>query len=125
MPVGTPIITIRSLALAFSLGFEFFPTKGKKCRWSSPDALQVVLQKLGTHCSIFVEQGIVPLFDFFPKGLQALVGLLVRCLPSLHAPLVGLGAFACGYHDVRSVYGDTTKDCRCAVRFGLVLIDVE
>ena len=125
MSVGTSIVAVRSLTLAFSLGFEFFCTKGKKGRRISPDALQVVLQKLGTHRSIFVEQGVVPLFDFFPKGLQALVGLLVRCLPSLHAPIVGSGAFACGYHHVRSVYGDTTKDCRCAVRFDLALIDIE
>ena len=74
MSVGTSIIAIRPLSLAFPLDSEFFCTKGKKSCRSSPDALQVVLQKLGTHYSIFVEQCIVPLFDFFPKGLQALVG---------------------------------------------------
>ena len=125
MPVGTSVVAIRSLALAFSLGFEFVCTKGKKCCRSFPDALQIVLQKFSTHRSIFVEQGIVPLFDFFSKGLQALIGLLVRCFSSLHTPIVRSCAFACGYHDVRSVNGDAAKDCRCAVRFGLVLIDIE
>ncbi|KXB36181.1 hypothetical protein HMPREF1869_00792, partial [Bacteroidales bacterium KA00251] len=56
---------------------------------------------------------------------QALVGLLLLCLPSLHAPIVGDRAFACGYHHACSIYGDTAKDCRCATCFGLALIDVE
>ena len=123
--IGVPIIFIRPRTTAFSLGFEFFHTKSKQGRWSFPDTLQVVLQQLGTHCSILVKQDIVALFDFLPKCLQALVGLLLLCLPSLHAPIVGGSAFACGYHRARSVYGNTAKDCRCAVCFDLALIDVE
>ena len=82
--VGTSIVATRSHTLAFSLDFEFFGTKSKECCRISPDALQVVLQMLGTHRSIFVEQYTVPLFDFLPKGFQALVYLLVCCLSSLH-----------------------------------------
>lgn len=124
-PIGVPIVPIRPRTTAFSLGFEFFCTKSQQGRWSFPDTLQVVLQQLGTYCSILLKQGIVALFDFLPKGLQALVGLLLLCLPLLHAPIVGGSAFACGYHHASSVYGDTAKDCRCAVCFDLALIDVE
>ena len=63
--------------------------------------------------------------QFIAQGLQALIDFLVRCLPSLHAPIVGGSAFACGYHRARSIYGNTAKDCRCAVCFDLALIDVE
>ena len=125
MSVGTPIVAIRSLALTFSLGFEFFRTKSRQGCWSFPDILRIVLQQLGTHRSIFIKRSIAPLLNSFPKGLQALVGLLVRCFFSLHALIVRSRAFSSAYHYVRSVYGDTTKDCRCAVRFSLVLIDIE
>ena len=124
-PIGMPIVSIRTRTTAFSLGFEFFRTKSQQGRWSFPDTLQVVLQQLGTHCSIFVEQGVVTLFDILPKCLQALVGLLLLCRPSLHALLVRGSAFACGYNYALSVYGNTAKDCRCAVCFDLALIDIE
>ena len=123
--IGIPIVSIRPRTTAFSLGVEFFRTKSEQGRWSFPETLLVVLQQLGTHCSIFVKQSVVALFDILPKGLQALVGLLLLCLPSLHAPIVWGGAFACGYNRTLSVYGNTTKDCRCAVRFDLALIDIE
>ena len=123
--IGVQIVPIRPRTTAFSLGFEFFRTKSQQGRWSFPDTLQVVLQQLGTHCSIFVEQGVIALFYILPKGLQALVGLLLLCSPSLHAPILWGSAFACGYHRALSIYGNTAKDCRCAVCFGLALIDVE
>lgn len=123
--IGLPIVPIRPRTTALSLGFEFFHTKGQQGRWSFSDTLQVVLQQLGTHCSIFVKQGVVALFDILPKGLQALVGLLLLCFPSLHAPIVRGSAFACGYNYALSIYGNTAKDCRCVVCFGLALIDVE
>ena len=124
-PIGMPIVSIRTRTTAFSLGFEFFRTKSEQGRWSFPDILQVVFQQLGTYSSIFVKQGVVALFDILPKGLQALVGLLLLCLPSLHAPILWGSAFACGYNYALSVYGNTAKDCRCAVCFGLALIDIE
>lgn len=124
-PIGVPVVSIRPRTTAFTLGFELFRTKSQQSRWNFPDTLQVVLQQLGTHYSIFVKQGIVALFDFLPKGLQALVGLLLLCRPSLHAPIVWGNAFACGYHCARSIYGDTAENCRCAVCFDLALIDVE
>ena len=123
--IGVPIVPIRPRTTALSLGIELFRTKSQQGRWSFPDTLQVVLQQLSTHCSILVKLGVVALFDFLPKCLQALVGLLLLCFPSLHAPIVGDSAFACGYNRTLSVYGNTTKDCRCAVCFGLALIDIE
>ena len=123
--ICVPIVPIRPRTTALSLGFEFFRTKSQQGRWSFPDILQVVLQQLGTYCSILVKQGVVALFDILSKGLQALVGLLLLCFPSLHAPIVWGNAFACGYHHARSVYGNTAKDCRGAVYFGLALIDIE
>ena len=87
--IGVQIVPIRPRTTAFSLGLEFFHTKGQQGRWSFPDTLQVVLQQLGTYCAILVKQGIIALFYILLKGLQALVGLLLLCFPSLHAPIVG------------------------------------
>ena len=53
--IGVPIVSIRPRTTAFSLGFEFLRTKSRQGRWSFPDILQIVLQQLGTHCSILVQ----------------------------------------------------------------------